>query len=257
MVGTEDQAVDWEDATAYAPLLAADRSIIAWEWLRRDPGYRKAALAALGGAGPRTDSSGPEAWGLLAFEAPDLAAPEARPVWSAVDYPYVLNAEAISSIMVAEPFDIERLRGISTIVHARNGREHLLLSDGLRAIRVDIVSGRVTAGRVQLRYRLAGFGSAAKPLLVLRRLLALVERGRFSQILHPRQPKARRWVLALRVHDALRAGASQREIAAGLLSDAAGEARWRVHAPSLRSQVQRLVRTARAFTDGGYRTLLS
>jgi hypothetical protein len=27
---------DWRDAAAYAPLLEADRSLFAWEWLRRD-----------------------------------------------------------------------------------------------------------------------------------------------------------------------------------------------------------------------------
>lgn len=60
----------------------------------------------------------------------------------------------------------------------------------------------------------------------------------------------------LRAHDALAAGASQREIAAVLLDEEALAPRWRVEAPSLRSKVQRLVRSARAMADGGYRLIL-
>ena len=39
---------DWRDAAAYEPLLEADRSLIAWEWLRRDRGYREAAAHLAG-----------------------------------------------------------------------------------------------------------------------------------------------------------------------------------------------------------------
>jgi len=51
----------------------------------------------------------------------------------------------------------------------------------------------------------------------------------------------------LRAWDALSAGADRREIARELLSLAAGESRWRSRQSSVRSQAQRLVRSARAF----------
>ena len=60
----------------------------------------------------------------------------------------------------------------------------------------------------------------------------------------------------LSAHDALAAGADQREIAAVLLSIDAAEPRWRNRSPSLRSQVQRLVRGARRMGSGGYVELL-
>jgi hypothetical protein len=60
----------------------------------------------------------------------------------------------------------------------------------------------------------------------------------------------------LRAADALAAGAGQREIAQLLLSEEAGEPRWRTRAPSLRSQAQRLVRAARRMESGSYRELL-
>lgn len=248
---------NWREAAAYAPLLAADRSVFAWEWLRRDPGYRAAADHALEqGSGAAFDGRFDAGkWGLHAFEPADIAAPAARPVWQSDVHAYVLEADALPTGDARNAFDLARVAGMSMIV-VDNGREHLLVSDGLRAIRLDLLSGSVRRGPVRLHYRLAGLASAEGPLLALRRLLALWRTGRFSAQLHPVEARAARFVLMLRVHDALASGATQREIAAGLLSAEAGEARWRVRAPTVRSRVQRLVRSARFMAAGGYRALL-
>ena len=108
-----------------------------------------------------------------------------------------------------------------------------------------------------LVFELSGMRSVLGPLLTLRQLAALWHTGRFSRALHPPEVRAARWILLLRAHDALIAGAGQREIAERLLDrDAAGR-RWRVEAPALRSRVQRLVRSARSMAAGGYRSLLT
>lgn len=254
----DGKAANWREAASYDPLFEADRSIFAWEWLRRDPAYRDAAARGLIGFGPAAVAGplAPEHWGLHAFENPDAAAPAARPLWRADVHGAVLPALAAGSASASDAFDLLRFNALSTIQRDPEGREHLLLSDGLRAIRLDVLAGTVAAGPVELRYLLAGFASAEKPLLALRRLIALRRAGRFSRTLHPSEARARRWILTLRAHDALEAGAGQREIAAVLLSREAGERRWRSHAPSLRSQVQRLVRGARMMRRGGYRALL-
>lgn len=250
---------DWKDAAAYAPLLDADRSIFAWEWLRRDPGYRSAAARELQPAREtgllENSLPGPERWGLHAFEAPHQAAPDARPLWRAEPHPYVLGVAAEPAEPGPETFDLARI-GEERSVVASGGREHVLISDGLRTIRLDIVEGSVRGGPARLRYRLTGLAGAEKPLLSLRRLLAFWRTGRFSRSLHPREARARRWILMLRAHDAITAGADQREIASRLLSAAASEPRWRSGAPSVRSQAQRLVRSAREMARGGYRELL-
>jgi hypothetical protein len=62
--------------------------------------------------------------------------------------------------------------------------------------------------------------------------------------------------LLLRAWDAVQDGATQREIAAALLSGEAADARWRSAVPSLRSRAQRLVTGARAQARGGWRGLL-
>lgn len=254
----ELSAGDWKDAQAYVPLLGADRSILAWEWLRRDPAYRTAAEAAARAPSvcARNGSWGADRWGLARFEPPDLPAPLARPIWCADIHPPVLTAVASGTGSSADAFDLERFGGIATLTAASAGREHLLLSDGLRAIRLDLLAGTFRQGPVQLRYLLTGLAAAQRPLLTLRRLIALAGTGRFSRSLHPREPRARRWLLMLRTRDALAAGADQREIAAILFSPSARQSRWRSQAPSLRSQVQRLARGARVMADGGYRELL-
>lgn len=247
--------VDWRNAAAYAPLLAADRSILAWEWLRRDPAYREAAVAGLFGEAGAVFKL-PAKWGLHAFEPPGRAAPAARPLWMADVHPPVLTAAAEPPVLAADSFNLARLGPLVSTVDVASGPEHLLISDGLRAIRIDVVAGSVREGPVQLRFLIAGLKSAERPLLTLRRLLALCRSARFSPALHPPDRRAGRFVLMLRARDALAGGATQREIAATLLSAEATTERWRVSAPTLRARAQRLVRAARSMAAGGYRSLL-
>jgi len=253
----EGHAPDWRDAAAYEPLLEADRSLFAWEWLRRNPDYRCAAEQALASSSRDPAGAGdrPEQWGLHAFEPPSAAVPRARPVWRAAVHPYVLGIEA-GPPDGDDLFDLGRLGAISTLITAPDGREHLLLSDGIRAIRIDVLSGTIAAGPARLRYRLAGLSAAEAPVLTLRRLLALWRTGRFGRSLHPEDARARRGVLMLRAYDAVAAGANQRAIAAELLGGRAARERWRVEAPSLRSRAQRLVRGARRLAQAGFRDLL-
>lgn len=252
----EEPDFDWKDAQSYAPLLEADRSIFAWEWLRRDPGYRAAASSAFEAMATRKGLPSPQDWGLHAFEDPRLGAPHARPLWTAEAHSPVLCAVAAAPGRAADVFDLRRIRSLATLRLGTARREHLLLCDGLRTLRLDILAGSLADGPVQLRYLISGMASAEKPLLALRRLIDVHKDRRFSRPAQWREIRARRWLLNLRAFDALAAGAGQREIASVLLSAAAGEPRWRSHASSTRSQVQRLVRGARSMAAGGYRELL-
>ena len=189
------------------------------------------------------------------FEAPGLAAPLARPVWTAAVHPPVLPAEACATGPEADMLDLDQVGVMALVVRRTGGGEHLLISDGLRTIRVDVVLGSLNR-RARLRFLIGGIASAGRPLLTLRRLIAFCKSGRFSQPLHPPEARARRWILLLRTIDALGAGADQRDVAEALLSGEAAELRWRSNTPSLRSQAQRLVRGARHMGGGGYRELL-
>jgi hypothetical protein len=133
----------------------------------------------------------------------------------------------------------------------------VVLSDGYRHIRLDIAEGSIgTSSAVLLHYHLSGLASAESKILPLRRLLHLCRRHGFARSLFPPDPRIDRWLTALRVHDGLVAGASQREIAAVLFGAERVKADWTGSSDSLRSRVKRLVRDARSLAQGGYRTLL-
>lgn len=249
------QTADWRDAEAYAPLLGAERATFAWEWLRRDEGYRQAAARA-GSEGSCIENPDAARWALHRFEDPELSALEARPIWRAEKYPFVLAASAEEDRPAGESFDLRRFEALATLVRSSSGTEHLLFSDGLKGIRLDIVGGTILKGPVRLHYRLSGLDEVQGPLLVLRRLLALWRHGRFATKLHAAEAKAARFVLMLRAYDALMSGATQRHIAGELLDRDALQERWRVRSPAVRLSVQRLVRGAAEMAAGGYQLLL-
>ncbi len=132
-----------------------------------------------------------------------------------------------------------------------------MLSDGWHRIRIDIEQGSLAASEaVLLHYRLFGTSSAEPAILPLRRFLDLCRRGKFARALFPRDPRIARWMVVLRVHDALGAGASQSEIADMLVGEGRRKREWTDDSESLRSRVRRLVREARRMAEGGYRGLL-
>ena len=179
-----------------------------------------------------------------------------RLVWSATVDPSVIVCTA-EPIAVDHPdaFQISQLALATTTVVGSSGAEHLAISDGLRRIRLDVVDGTLLRGPVRLHYRLAGFADAEPKLLTLQRLLALHRLGRFARGLYPPETKAERWVMMLRAHDLSVAGASQREIAAGLFGPEASR-EWRTQSDYLRLRIQRLLRDADGLIHGGYLDLL-
>ncbi|WP_439570794.1 DNA -binding domain-containing protein [Sphingomonas sp.] len=159
----------------------------------------------------------------------------------------------------ADPDSIrtDRLAPWLALATDSDGREHAVLSDGWHRIRIDVEEGSIAREEaVLLQYRLLGIASAEPKILPLRRFLELCRRDRFAQSLFPRDPRIERWLTVLRVHDALAAGASQREIGAALFGEDRIVLDWHDDRDSLRSRVRRLVRDARAMARGGYRYLM-
>lgn len=151
----------------------------------------------------------------------------------------------------------ERLAPWLAIATDGEGREHAVLSDGWHRIRIDVEEGSIAREEaVLLHYRLLGVASVETKVLPLRRFLELCRHGRFARSLFPRDPRVERWLTVLRAHDALAAGASQREIGADLFGQDGIVLDWADGTDSLRSRVRRLVRDARTMAGGGYRHLL-
>jgi hypothetical protein len=196
--------------------------------------------------------------GCTFAENPIRAAPAARLIWHADLDPGTIDV-AVSPADPSDPdsLHIDHIVSWLTIAIDSEGCEHVVLSDGLHHIRFDVEEGRLTGEEVVLlHYRLRGLVSADARLLPLRRLLHLCRHRRFAQALFPRDPHITRGIATLRVHDALKDGASQREIGEVMFGWKRIAEDWNDRSDSLRSRVRRLVREARAMAAGGYRKLL-
>lgn len=152
--------------------------------------------------------------------------------------------------------DIGALGSAVVVLRDSVGCERLLIREGLRMVRLDVVQGTLTEDPVRLRYKLDGLAELGHRLLTLRRLVALRRLGRLPAALYPPEARGARWILLLRALDGLRDGATQRELAAGLFGTCGAGDEWRQRSDYLRLRVQRLARSATELRDGGYRALL-
>jgi hypothetical protein len=235
----------WQDPGLYDKLRTADRRAFAWEWLRRTRPYCEAWSRHARGRG----ASPPDArqFGLERLEDPALPVPVARPVWSSRIDPGVLQAAILDPFAsVGEQIDLRQLLPFVSIAIGSEQVEHLLLSDGLRSLRIDLNCGTLIGCPAALHFRLHGISALQAPIAALRRLTVIVDDGGFERLPAVQTRRRDRWILELRVADALRSGARQQDIARTLFGDRIADARWRTCNPSHRLQVQRLVKAARA-----------
>jgi hypothetical protein len=153
-------------------------------------------------------------------------------------------------------FDFVRVGCFSAVLRGVDPLEHVLLSDGLHRLRLDVRGGTVTRGPVCLRFIFDGLRSIDAPLLTLQRLVAFDRRGVMPLGLFAAERRAPRWIAALRADDARRAGASQRDVAEILFGAERLREDWSGSSDYLRSQVRRLLRFGARMRGGGWRELL-
>ncbi|OAN62657.1 DNA -binding domain-containing protein [Sphingomonas sp. TDK1] len=199
----------------------------------------------------------PELSGSAFAEDPGRPAPEARLLWHADLDPFVLEVR-VSPTAATDPdgIDLARLLRWATIVRGGD-REHVALSDGWHRIRLDVVGGSlVEEGPARLDYLLSGMTRVDAHVLTLRRMLDLWRTGRFSPKLHPPEPGMGRRIEALRVGDAVAAGATYREMATALYGADLVRDEWKGRSDFLLSRVRRRADEAVRMAAGGWRTLL-
>lgn len=246
---------DGTRAADYAYLREADRAGLVWEWLRRDAayvGWYVRASSATGGNPPAASR-----WQLLFAEDPAVTAPQARLFWRADVDPGALRVIARAT-GARDPAGLpfHRLGRFLSVVHDTSGGEHALLSDGFHHIRLDVEEGTLAAGPVLLHYLLDGLRDADVKFETVRRLAGLCQARRLSPALFPADPYRDRCLLLLRVGDAIRAGASQRDVAILLVGADRVRDEWQGRSDALRSRVRRPVAEVRRLAAGGYRMLL-
>lgn len=221
--------------------MLSDRRCFAWEWLRRSPRYR-ACWERRGTLVPEAA----EEFGLVGWTDPNLAARAARPIWTRRIDPHVLDSSLASArVGAADLFDIRDHAAHVSVEIDTAGIEHWLLSDGCWAIRLDLCDGTLLGGPALLEQRIAGIASSAPKIEAMGQLIALAGSGTIPFSLLPRERRAPRWILELRVADALAVRASHQEMARILFGPSIAPRRWRLESASYRLRVQRLARVAR------------
>lgn len=261
-----EAASAWRDRARYDYFLGFDRATWAWECLRRSLGEpampRHAAWTILRADPPlcvltlRGKSNGHD--GVLPLPIMDDLADFAGHVfWCAELHAPVLavDARAVSS-NGGDAFDLCALRHPTVVLRCGEGGEHVLIADGPRCIRIEVRKGTLLAGPVQFDYHLPGNGDVEAKILTLRRLTALCRLGRFPRTLFPPERRARRWAMALQAWDGRQTGASHRDIASVIHGRTIVRRNWLGPSDYLRTHVKRLLRTADALIDGGWRHLL-
>ncbi|HYW55784.1 MAG TPA: DUF2285 domain-containing protein [Polaromonas sp.] len=235
----------WGVSAAYLYLLDLDDSALAWEYLRRHPGYRldwKRRKRVVSFA----------RWGLRYCEDPDLDGRLAHPLWRSSPDGLLQVRAAHARSAVTRRFDLWRISGrkrlaldgsdLSLTTDLSAQRMHLSLSGSL-------ADGTPYAGAVPLTRNLRGnLGTFIAQAQALEGHPPQVDPARAvsrGALLHLR---------ALQALDAAQVGASQRDIAQVLFGLEAVVLRWHEDG-ELRAQVRHLLRRAEALMNGGYLTL--
>lgn len=249
----------WPAASSYRYLEGAGPADLAWEWLRRDPDFRRLSAASPAAHGAMSIFEPAPVcctarWGCLNMPGAGQSWRDAPLLWSADVDPAVLKVIPFPvSTYLGTPFNLARC-GVKVAIVAGTDREHVLLGHGASAVRLDVLSGSLLEGPTHLVHDLAASAEMEPVLAALRRFLLLLHTGRLPvQPSHVSQ-RLQRQALALRVHDALAEGASIRDVGVMLFGIQRVREEW--GAEALKSQCRRLIALAREMASGGYRALL-
>jgi hypothetical protein len=247
----------------YAYLDRAGTADLAWEWLRRDAGYRQLI--------PSSSRSGPfgcqlfplataqvqRCWGCLNVAAADRGADANQLLWSAAVDPSVLVVAALpASTPAGAAFDLADWGDRLTIVQGSLA-EHILVRPGCGQLRFDVCAGTILQGPVRLFVDVTINDAAAISTARLARFRNALSRDP-ADLSAPRRSRAHvRQIAALRTFDALTDGASIRDVAIVLFGEARVRAEWLDPSEALKSTCRRLIVLARRMSEGGYMSLLN
>ncbi|NGY05944.1 DUF2285 domain-containing protein [Solimonas terrae] len=245
-------AIGWHPVAAYLYVFHLDGPALAWEYLRRHPGYRCDWQRYR----RRPHERHALRWGLRLLEDPGRDARDAQPDWTPDPDRLVLVRPDDDPPHAAPPFRLWSIPGRKRLLH--DGRR-LVLSCQLvdRTLRLALspmlADGMAYAYAVRAGSRLNERLRTTGPELAV---LDATAAGRRTAIASNRPGRASLLhLLTMQALDGTQAGASQRELAEVLFGQEAVAERW--HGDSeLRAHVRRLVRRGQRFMQGGYRQLL-
>lgn len=242
----------------------------AWEFLRRNPDFRTAWKSAQIEYGISSYSGQTTTlvcalerpslgiWGCLYCSDPQCDAREAKVFWLPTLSPGVLRLTALplSAKIDATPFLLRDIGCPSMLLELPSGPQHLLFAERGRTLQLVVVGADVMSPVRLLFDGAPEREGAAAQLRALRCFNDLRLAGRLYPSRIQREPLSLYRRIVLRVLDAEAAGASQREMAKYLFSDAYTDETWLSPERPLREKVRRALRRGHALMRRGYRHLL-
>jgi hypothetical protein len=262
---TAPENVDWEreDAFDYADDLTLPEW--AWEFLRRDPDYRKSWESARAGFAvtahdrqstlmDATDAAARlSEWGCLYTSDPSFDARSSDVIWRPDLCSRVLHLTALPfSASGGDRFDLCDIACRWVLLRGDGHTQHLLFQDSTRSLQLAVEGVSVLAP-----VRLVPRGEVDSRQLQLHR--CFVDFQISSRLLpshFPREYLSGRLKRVLRALDGSLAGASHRQIAVTLFGEAQVEAEWCAAGRPLRDKVRRTINRGRFLMQGGYCSLL-
>jgi len=235
----------WHPSAAYLYVLHLDGPALAWEYLRRDPDYRRDWLR-------RRHPGTAQRWGLRLLEDPGLDARDAYPAWFPDHDTVVQLYPDADPPPDASPFEFWRIPGRKQLIH--DGRRLMLIvrlpgSCVRLAFAPTLENGMAYAYAIRAsRNPCPRYRALADALNKLR-----VASDATSAGVKPRpSPSSLLELHTLQALDGTLAGASLRTVADVLFGPDAVAKDW--HADGdLRARVRRLVQRGKKLMRGGYR----
>lgn len=251
----------WADPASYRWMSTLSNLAWAWEFLRRDPGYRSAYNCAVGDTpikdGPPDTSA--LHFGLLRFGDPEQDAVSANVFWRmrACRGVLPLATSPMRSGTAASILNLENLQCRTTVFRiGLEQRQDILFAQDGRFLQLAVFGEIPLAEALLLTPALPSPAYAANRLLAVRRLTDLVRHGWMRPSLYPRERRAERLMRVVQALDGWRAEASHRDIGIALYGDARIERDWLHHGDHVRDQVRRAIRCGRDLMADGYRRFL-
>ena len=268
--GIPTRQPDWRNRSHYDYTASLSRQGWAWEFLRRNPAFRK-ARKRLKPSLMTIDSPGPsfkavslfkalhslEDWGVFYCDNLDKTAQDATVFWRPQDCPFVVSVEAqeVPSRISGSWFSLQGLRCRTTIVRGPDGKEHALLFDRGRSVQLLWRGASITKDRLLVTAEIDITTEQADPQLkTARRFRSLVRFGELRAGLFPPTERANRLRLVLQALDGSLAGARYRDIAAHVFGVGAED--WADPRRHAKDRTRHAVRRGRAIMEGRYRDLL-
>ena len=244
----KERSDQWHPSAAYLYVLHLDGPALAWEYLRRNPDYRRDWQLR------RRHPDTAQRWGLRWLEDPHLDARDEHPAWLSGHEAVVQLYPDADPPCDAPPFEFWRIPGHKQLIH--DGRRLVLLvrlPGGL--LRMALAPG-LEEGMPYVHALQSGRspGEYARALASTLAQLAAARAEPLAAAKSRPSPTMLMELSTLQALDGTLAGAPLRTVAVALYGANAVNALW--HADSeLRARVRRLVQRGKKLMWGGYRQL--